>query len=124
MTQKNIFFSIIGLLILGTLGVIFLQPPKTTIPSTKYDEFAQCLASQKLTMYGAVWCSHCQAQKALFGSSFQYVPYVECTENPDRCVAEGITGYPKWIDEKGTKYEGEQSLEKLGEISGCQLPVN
>ena len=124
MNQKNTFFLIIGLLILGILVFIFVKPKTNAIPSTKYDEFAGCLASQKLTMYGAVWCSHCQAQKALFGDSFKYVPYVECTENPDRCIAEGIGSYPTWIDNKGVKYIGEQSLEKLGEISGCQLPVN
>ena len=31
-------------------------------------------------MYGAYWCPHCQAQKKVFGESFQYVPYVECTQ--------------------------------------------
>lgn len=124
MSNKNIFILIISLLILGTLTTIILRSGGPTVPSTKYDTFAQCLASKNLTMYGAVWCSHCQAQKALFGDSFKYVPYVECTENPNECIAKTIESYPTWIDEKGTKYVGEQSLKKLSEISGCQLPLD
>lgn len=124
MTQKNIFILIIGILILGTITTVMFRSGGATIPSTKYDTFAECLASKKLTMYGAVWCSHCKAQKALFGASFKYVPYVECTENPNLCLEKKVEGYPTWIDEKGTKYVGEQSLEKLAEISSCELPVN
>jgi hypothetical protein len=124
MTNKNIFILIICLLILGTLLTVVLQSSGPAVPSGKYDTFAQCLASQKLTMYGAVWCSHCKSEKARFGDSFKYVPYVECTENPDLCLKNGVEGYPTWIDQKGTKYTGEQGLEKLSSISGCQLPAN
>ena len=122
MNQKNIFILIIGLLVLGTIATVLIRS-NNNIPSTKYDEFAQCLASKKLTMYGAVWCSHCKAQKALFGDSFKYVPSVECTEKPDECIAKGVESYPTWIDVNGTKYIGEQSLEKLAEITSCELPI-
>ncbi|MFA5095067.1 MAG: hypothetical protein WC447_00150 [Candidatus Paceibacterota bacterium] len=123
MNQKNIFFLIIGLLVLGAIATVIIQlGEKSAVISTKYDAFAQCLASKKLTMYGAVWCSHCQAEKARFGDSFKYVPYVECSENPDLCVAKGIESIPTWVNEKGEKYVGEQGLEKLSEISGCELP--
>lgn len=123
MSQKNIFILIIAFLFLGTLATIILQSGGKNFPSTKYDAFAQCLASKKLTMYGAVWCSHCKAEKARFGDSFKYVPYVECTENPNECLIKGVESYPTWIDENGIKYIGEQGLEKLSEISGCKLPV-
>ncbi len=124
MNQKNIFFLIIGLLILGTLTTIVLRSGGAGVPSGKYDTFAQCLASKKLTMYGAVWCSHCKEEKANFGDSFKYVPYVECTESPDLCVQKGVGAYPTWIDEKGEKYIGVQGLERLSKISGCQLPID
>ena len=124
MNNKNIFILIIGLLILGTFGVVMLQSGKTSVSPGKYDIFAQCLASKNLTMYGAVWCSHCNSQKALLGDSFKYVSYVECTENPNLCIEKGIESYPTWIDERGEEYIGEQSLEKLSEISGCKLPTN
>lgn len=123
MNQKNIFFLVIGLLILGTIATVLLRVGKT-VPSTKYDTFAQCLASKNLTMYGAYWCSHCKVEKDRFGDSFKYVPYVECTEKADECLAEGVESYPTWIDANGIKYVGEQGLEKLSEISSCQLPAN
>jgi len=122
MTQKNIFFLIIGLLILGTIATILLRSNEG-VSSIKYDAFAQCIASKNLTMYGAVWCSACKTEKANFGKSFKYIPYVECTENPNECIAKSIEKYPTWIDEKGQKYVGVQGLEKLSEISGCALPI-
>jgi glutaredoxin len=125
MNKKNIFISIMGLLVLGIIVTVLIQSgSRPAVPSTKYDAFAQCLATKKLTMYGAAWCSHCKAEKARFGDSFKYVPYVECPDNPNECLAKGIEGYPTWIDANGQKYEGEQGLEKLSQISGCQLPAN
>ena len=111
------------LLIFGILATVLIRSGGTSISSTKYDVFAQCLASKNLTMYGAAWCSNCKKERARFGDSFKYVPYVECTENPNECLQKGITGYPTWIDITGTKYIGEQGLEKLSEISDCELPV-
>jgi len=91
--------------------------------SSGYDitAFAQCLADKKVTMYGAVWCSHCQKQKALFGDAFKLVPYVECPDNPSACVAAGINGYPTWVFANGTKLEGEQSFQALSRQSSCPL---
>ncbi|MBP6974824.1 MAG: hypothetical protein KBB54_02665 [Candidatus Pacebacteria bacterium] len=85
--------------------------------------FARCLASKNLTMYGAEWCPHCKKEKNRFGSAFKYVPYVECPDNVQLCLAKGVNGYPTWIDAGGTLYEGEQGLEGLAKISGCELPV-
>ena len=124
MTNKNIFLLIICILILGAVVSVIFQLQNPIVPSGKYDVFAQCLASKKLTMYGTVWCSHCKAEKERFSDSFKYVPYVECTETPDLCLEKGVEGYPTWIDEKGQKYVGEQGLEKLSQITGCELPVN
>lgn len=87
------------------------------------DGFAQCIASKGITMYGAYWCPHCQDQKKLFGDSFKYVPYVECTEETDKCLAANIEGYPTWIFPDGSKVAGLQSLEELASKSGCELPV-
>ncbi|MDO8659522.1 MAG: thioredoxin domain-containing protein [Candidatus Parcubacteria bacterium] len=122
MSQKNIFILIIALLVVGIFATIILRSQKKSFPILgQYDTFAQCLATKKLTMYGAVWCSHCKEQKALFGESFKFVPYVECSENPQACMDKGVQGYPTWIDEKGEKYVGKQSLEKLSQITGCVL---
>lgn len=88
------------------------------------DGFAQCLATQKITMYGAVWCPHCQKEKARFGTAFKYVPYVECPDNIKLCLDKGIKGYPTWITQDGKSYEGEQGLEGLSKITNCPLPKN
>ncbi|MFH1162371.1 MAG: thioredoxin domain-containing protein [Candidatus Jorgensenbacteria bacterium] len=84
--------------------------------------FAQCLAAKNVTMYGAYWCSHCQNQKAMFGSSFKHVPYVECTTEPQKCLAAKVEGYPTWVLADGTQLAGERPLETLAAASGCALP--
>ena len=85
------------------------------------DSFTKCLAEKKLIMYGAYWCPHCQAQKKLFGNSVQYLPYVECTQQTELCLEKKIEGYPTWIDASGNRFSGEQSLQKLSEITQCKL---
>ena len=124
MSKRNIFFLIIGLLVLGALATVSFQFVEAPAGLGKYDEFAKCITSENLTMYGAKWCSHCNAEKARFGDSFKYVPYVECTKNPNLCLQKGVEGFPTWIDKNGKKYIGEQGLEKLSKISNCELPTD
>jgi hypothetical protein len=120
--QKYVWGAVILAVVIIIAG--FILTGKTSAPAVgQYDDFAKCLAEKNLTMYGAAWCSHCQNEKSHFGSSFQYVPYVECPDNTALCDEKGITGFPTWIDKDGKKYEGEQGLEKLSQISGCPLPV-
>lgn len=88
----------------------------------EFDMFAQCLADKRITMYGAAWCPHCQNEKAAFGDSFKFVPYVECPEHAKECIALGIQGYPTWIFPDGKKLVGEQGIEKLSQESKCELP--
>jgi hypothetical protein len=88
-----------------------------------YDEFAKCLASKQVTMYGAVWCPACQKQKKEFGTSFKYVPYVECPDDPQKCIAQGIEAYPTWEFPSGEKIVGVQTFETLSAKSGCTLPA-
>lgn len=66
------------------------------------DAFAKCLTQKGFTMYGAYWCPHCKDQKALFGDSFKYVNYVECTEQTQLCTDKGVQGFPTWIVETAT----------------------
>ncbi|MFH1589218.1 MAG: thioredoxin domain-containing protein [archaeon] len=86
----------------------------------KYDEFAACLFEKEVTMYGTEWCSHCQNQKAEFEKSFKYVDFVDCDKNKDACLRAGVEGYPTWKI-NGTLYPGEQPLERLASLSGCEL---
>ena len=88
--------------------------------SGKYDDFAKCLSSKGVVMYGSQYCPHCANQKKAFGDSFRYVTYVECSQQEQLCNERGITGVPAWIID-GKMYTGEQTLQKLSELSGCPL---
>lgn len=106
------------LLILIVLLAISGCSKKSDIP----DSFAQCLTEKGAVMYGTYWCSYCNAQKRDFGDSFEFVNYVECTEEKNRCIEDGIEGFPTWII-NGIKYEGKQRLSKLSDLTGCELPL-
>ena len=98
----------------------------TADTSTKYNSFAECLTSKGVKFYGAFWCPHCQAQKAAFGGSVKYLPYIECS-NADKsqnatCNAAKIESYPTWEFPDGTRATGEQSMQVLADKSGCALP--
>jgi hypothetical protein len=63
----------------------------------------------------------------MFGSSFQYAPYVECGIKGSQgiepvCTQNGIKRFPTWIFADGTRVEGEHELQFLGEETGCSLP--
>ncbi len=135
MSNKNIFLLVIGILILGTISAVLLQSSGSATPAGpgKYDAFAQCLKDKGAVFYGAFWCPHCQAQKKLFGSSVQFLPYVECS-TPDaqgqtqECIDKGITSYPTWILKDGTRIPDDSpdgagvKLETLAAKTGCVLP--
>ncbi|HXF44388.1 MAG TPA: hypothetical protein VNK70_02920 [Candidatus Paceibacterota bacterium] len=120
--KKYLVPTLLIITILGALVVLYyLTSERDNIPG-KYDVFAACLAGKNATMYGADWCPHCQTEKKAFGSSFRFVPYVECPDEPKICVEKGIEGYPTWIMGDGRRLEGVQGLEKLSAESGCPLP--
>jgi hypothetical protein len=102
--------------------IIQHQAPKN------YDEFAQCLTSKGMKLYGAFWCSVCQKQKSLFGSSAVYINHAECS-TPDgksqtaECQAAGIESYPTWQLPDGSKRAGILTFQELAAFSGCKLPV-
>ncbi|MBI4136265.1 MAG: hypothetical protein HY481_01825 [Candidatus Vogelbacteria bacterium] len=127
-------------------GIAYFNWP-TTVADPKLAAFAQCLKEKNVVMYGADWCPHCQEEKAAFGDAFQFIPYVECPEEPKRCLAAGIENYPTWIfpasparlaaslaearrgalakragGSDGRKFVGRQGLERLAGISGCPFP--
>ena len=125
--QITIFFSIIIILVFG-LVLTFMSRDKTdrTI-SGKYDDFAICLKEKGAVFYGAFWCSHCNNQKILFGSSKDLMPYVECS-TPDMqqneiCKDKKIEGYPTWEFADGSRLTGEVPFETLAQKTSCVLPL-
>ena len=126
-TQKTIFISIIILLVFGAM-VTYMTSNKRPVGPGKYDAFATCLKDKGAVFYGAFWCTHCQAEKKLFGSSEKLLPYVECS-TPDAqdqtqiCKDKKIEGYPTWIFSDGSTLNGEVDLKALSEKTSCLLPI-
>jgi len=94
----------------------------------KYDSFAKCIASKNAKIYGLYWCPHCADQRREFGSSFRYIPYVECASETDphqltpECKAAGLKLFPSWQFGSDPPKEGVLSLQALSDKTGCRLP--
>ncbi len=91
-----------------------------------YDAMAKCLTEKGVKMYGAYWCPHCQNQEKMFGESWKYVTYTECSlpnraGETEACSKAGIEGYPTWEFASGERVSGEMTLQQLSEKSGCAL---
>ena len=130
--MKKYLYIFIALLVVAGIVWLIVTPGK----AGKYDDFAKCLRDKKtVTFFGAFWCPHCQAEKARFGKSAQYLPYVECS-TPDGnnqtqvCIDNGITTYPTWQFATGTtemattttRTTGEMELVDLAQKTSCPLP--
>jgi len=84
----------------------------------EFDSLAQCLSEKGVIMYGTEWCPHCKDQKQLFGSSFEYINYVNCDLNRKACADAEVQGYPTWVI-NGESFAGTRALAELAARSGC-----
>ncbi len=122
MSLKTIGIIAALLLVIIAAGVVYFAAP-----SKNYDEFAKCLTARGATLYGAFWCQHCKKQKEAFGNSMQFINYVECSTPDGRgqtatCQLAGITGYPTWEFQDGSRLSGFIELPELAQKTGCTLP--
>ena len=121
-TKKVILYVVIAALLAG----VYLAG--RYYKNHKYDSFAKCLATKNARMYGLYWCPHCADQKREFGSSFRYVPYVECASENDpheltpACKAAGVKLFPSWQFGADSPKEGVLTLQELSQKTGCSLP--
>ena len=121
---RNWILIIVAVLIF--IGIAYVLAFRQDTSYGKYDVFAQCLSEKNTTMYGAWWCGHCKEQKKAFGSSFQYINYIECS-TPDGnaqlqvCKDAKIDGYPTWQFADGTRRDGFVPLADLARITNCSL---
>jgi thiol-disulfide isomerase/thioredoxin len=124
--MKKTAWIVVVVLFAAFVAWLIITPAR--VKSSVYDGFAQCIKDSGAIFYGAFWCPHCQAQKALFGSSVHYLPYVECS-NPDgqsqnqTCNTAKIVGYPTWVFKNGVTESGEQTLVELSKQTSCPLPT-
>ncbi|MDD5357496.1 MAG: thioredoxin domain-containing protein [Candidatus Pacebacteria bacterium] len=123
-SQKTTVIVIIAMVII-VAGLIGVSVYYSKQPG-QHDAFAQCLTQKGATFYGAFWCPHCQATKALIGKSMKYVNYVECS-TPDGnaqtqiCIDKKIETYPTWEFADGTRQTGELTLQELSDKTSCPL---
>src|SRR5436189_3493116 len=113
---------IIVLLAAGGLGIYLWKRPRVS----RLDAFAKCLAARQVKMYGLYWCTHCEEQQEMFGSAFQYVPYIECGTKCSRaeqpaCVEAGVKNFATW-QFVTDRHEGVLRLETRSETTGCRRP--
>jgi hypothetical protein len=125
--MTNLKYAGIGAIVVIALIVsVFSFTGNVTDVPGEYDEFAKCLTEAGVKMYGAYWCSHCQNQKDMFGNSWNYINYIECSL-PNRggqtsfCTQAGIGGYPTWETQSGERFARELTFEQLSQLSGCAL---
>jgi len=113
-----------GVATLVTLGGLQLYYSDMLAP--REDPQLQALASHLqrsgVKFYGTFWCSSCQEQKRLFGTSAERLPYVECTPDGRNgllarvCIEEKINRYPTWII-RGQRYSQMLNIEELTRLS-------
>lgn len=123
--NKIIIISTFVLCVLVVAFAIFTKDTKEKT-SGLYDKFAQCLTNNGAVMYGVEWCSHCNEEKNTFGSSFNFINYIECSENTQLCIDKGIRGYPSWSIGTSTEliegFDKNTTFNQLSEKTGCKLP--
>ena len=128
--MKNIkrILSILAIIILVGIFVISFSKNIFNLENSEQDknieELAKCLANKNIIEYGKWWCEACNKQKELFGKSFKYLKYVECSKNTQECLDKNIKYTPTWFFPNGEKIIGLTPLETLAQKSGCKLPAN
>jgi hypothetical protein len=125
--MKKFIWPIIGIVFVAFVVWLVITPGKVKV--SVYDGFAQCIKASGTTFYGAFWCPHCQAQKKMFGTASQYLPYVECSAPNGKdqlavCTTAGVSSYPTWVFPDGSRLSGEVALNTIAEKTSCVLPAD
>ena len=119
-----IWIVIIIVLVGGLVSLLVVQAKKPG----KYDTLAQCINDSGAKFYGAFWCPHCQATKAMFGKSAKLLPYIECSQPSGKgqlpiCEEAGIDGYPTWKFADGSELGGERTFQELAAATSCEAAL-
>ena len=126
--SSNAKYFIIGAIIVAIILIlVFVSRSKTSYSRDSIDNFAKCLTEKGVKMYGTFWCPKCAEQKKMFGSSFQFINYVECdargeNEQSELCIEKDVQKYPDWEFADNSRVVGITSFEYLGAKAGCPAP--
>jgi len=133
-TQRNfiIVAGILHLLPLVYFNAVYVPEAPPSLPSQPADElaqFADCLTTEGLVMYGSKSCTFCQRQRDLFGPAFDRIEYVDCGAEIPRCQASNITALPTWIRFSGNparevgRQTGARTLRELSSFAAGKCPL-
>lgn len=122
MNKSVLLIILAGVIILGIGITALVWQENSPAASGVLDDFAKCLTEKNVVMYGTKTCSWCRKQKEDLGSSFQYVNYVECSVETQKCIDEKIISTPTWVWSDEERTEGYMTLKELSEKSSCPLP--
>lgn len=125
------FGVVTGLVVVAILAGAKFLPASNTVsnPSIKGETvsnidkaaLAKHLTQMGAKVYGATGCHACTYQKDLFGDSWQYVEYIECSSpsggQSEACSVAKIEAYPTWEFPNGDKQIGVMTLEELAQKS-------
>ena len=119
LSSKEFISAASGLTLIVVGLVVYFLVFAGSNPDSPEGKLATCLRDRGATMYGLPTCPHCQDQKEMFGDSFKYINYVNCSANREKCINEGIETVPTWTID-GENFVGVQELDELAEKAGCE----
>ncbi|MEM0360829.1 MAG: hypothetical protein QXK06_05865 [Candidatus Diapherotrites archaeon] len=105
----------ITIIVLAWIALTNHQKPSNGVS----EEFAKCLSEKGFVMAGTMQCHACQAQKELFGKSFEFIKFKDCEKEWLWCEQNQILQYPTWVLPDGSKSIGVKTIASLSEMSGC-----
>jgi|GEM_PF-1304338 len=125
MKSKSFFLGLACFLCL----LSFAQTKLNKVNAENSQEFIQtlskCMEEKGAVMYGGKKCSHCEKQKALFGTEFKRFKFVDCSSNRKLCREVGVGPYPHWTFNNGKSIGrprggSDPTLSDLARVSGCK----
>ena len=90
---------------------------------------AKALTTAGVKIYGSEFCSACKYQKQMFGEAWRFITYINCDISATSgvqtaaCRAKGITLYPTWEFQDGSRLEGVQQFKTLAQKIGFDLKL-
>ena len=76
-----------------------------------------CIASSS-TLYVKTGCPHCDDQKELFNEHLDKFTIVNCADEQQKCIDDGIFVVPTWII-NNEHYEGVHEINELRALTNC-----
>ncbi len=117
--KYTIILSIIAIALISSLIFYSISKPKTELTLKDKEDLAKCLTQKGILLYGTINCPNCEVQKEEFDEAAQYLSYVNCYIEEEKCAKYSKQKvYPFWgMDE--TAIVGPIPLDKLKEKTNC-----